>query len=62
MLTVVTGESLILILGISLVVTIRVYITKQLVLAWRLSLCSKLHKLYFANLKYYRLNVMGKLL
>ena len=55
-----TAESLALITGISLVKTIRMYTTKQLIAAWRLTLSTKLNVLYFANLKYYHLNVLGK--
>ncbi len=54
--------SLVLIMSMSYLVTTRMYLQKQLIVSWRKSLTSALHKLYFASIKFYQLNALGELI
>ena len=56
----VTWQSLILITGITVTKSARVFASKMLGIAWRLRLTRELHKKYFSETTYYKLNVLGR--
>ena len=56
----VTWQSLILITGITVTKSARVFASKMLGIAWRLMLTRELHKKYFSETTYYKLNVLGR--
>lgn len=41
--------------------SVRVYVTNVMTVGWRRSLTMALHQMYFARIRYYRLNVLGNL-
>jgi len=55
-----TWRSLALLLSISFTKTIRDYLQRCLKVSWRKTLTKALHKMYFVNVRYYKLNVLGK--
>ena len=56
----VSWQSLILIIGITLTKSVRVFTSNMMAIAWRLSLTRALHEKYFSKSTYYKLNVLGK--
>ena len=56
----VSWQSLILISGITLAKSARVFTSKMLAIAWRLNITRSLHETYFSDRTYYSLNVLGK--
>ena len=56
----VTWQSLILITGITVTKSARVFASKMLGIAWRLRLTRELHNKYFSETTYYKLNVLGR--
>ncbi len=54
-----TLDSLLLIVSISFLKTARVYVQKRLVVSWRRTLTSSMHRTYFVNVRFYQLNVLG---
>ena len=55
----VTWHSLILIAGITITKSARVFVSKMLAIAWRLNLTRAFHEKYFSDTTYYKLNVLG---
>ena len=56
----VSWQSLILISGITLAKSARVFTSKMLAIAWRLNITRSLHQTYFSDRTYYSLNTLGK--
>ena len=56
----VTWQSLILITGITVTKSARIFVSKMLGIAWRLRLTRALHKKYFSETTYYKLNVLSR--
>lgn len=56
----VTWHSIILISGITITKSARVFVSKMLAIAWRLNLTRAFHEKYFTDTTYYKLNVLGK--
>ncbi len=54
-----TWYSLELIVSISVIKTIRTFVQKNLVAAWRKSVTKAMHRAYFVNVRFYQLNVLG---
>ena len=55
-----TLRSLGLILAMTAVKSLRVFLARSLSVGWRRCLTAAMHKLYFANIRYYQLNVLGE--
>ena len=53
-------DSVILIVSITVVKTVRVYVQKCLVVSWRASASKGLNTVYFRNLRFYNVNILGE--
>ena len=53
-------NSLLVILAMTAAKSLRQFVCRSMIVGWRRSLTIALHKLYFADIHFYRLNVLGK--
>jgi len=53
-------NSMLMVFSIAFVLTVRTYIQRCLMVSWRKVITHALHKMYFVNIRFYQLNVLGK--